>query len=167
MQAGVTYGTLYEYANNHNLLLPGGASPTVGAAGGYLQVIDSADVLVSMLMIMLDREADIGNNSHRQTNNRQAHIRKSALSNTFGLAVDRVVRPPPFLVTSFMAYMSMQLQFKVVTPTGDYLVANQCQNTDLFFALRGGGQPKYYQSSLHRFIFVQVVVLSAWSWRRQ
>lgn len=46
----------------------------------------------------------------------------SLLSNTLGLGVDRV------------------LQFKVVVPsTGEYLVANPCQNADLFFALRGGG----------------------------
>ncbi|KAK0235467.1 FAD-binding domain-containing protein [Armillaria nabsnona] len=45
----------------------------------------------------------------------------SALSNAFGLAVDRV------------------LQFRVVTPSGKYVVANKCQNSDLFFALRGGG----------------------------
>ncbi|GLB33561.1 putative oxygen-dependent FAD-linked oxidoreductase family protein [Lyophyllum shimeji] len=45
----------------------------------------------------------------------------SALSNTMGLGVDRV------------------LQFKVVTPDGVYRTANACQNQDLFFALRGGG----------------------------
>ncbi|KAJ7754480.1 FAD-binding domain-containing protein [Mycena metata] len=44
-----------------------------------------------------------------------------ALANTLGLGVDRV------------------LQFKIVTPTGLYLTANECQNTDLFWALRGGG----------------------------
>ncbi|KAJ7359197.1 FAD-binding domain-containing protein [Mycena albidolilacea] len=44
-----------------------------------------------------------------------------ALSNTLGLGVDRV------------------LQFKIVTPTGAFLTANECQNTDLFWALRGGG----------------------------
>ncbi|KAJ7158393.1 FAD-binding domain-containing protein [Mycena crocata] len=44
-----------------------------------------------------------------------------ALSNTLGLGVDRV------------------LEFKIVTPTGSYLTANECQNTDLFWALRGGG----------------------------
>ncbi|KAF9072912.1 hypothetical protein BDP27DRAFT_1319624 [Rhodocollybia butyracea] len=31
------------------------------------------------------------------------------------------------------------LQFKVVTPDGQYRVANACRNQDLFFALRGGG----------------------------
>ncbi|KAF5361121.1 hypothetical protein D9758_009078 [Tetrapyrgos nigripes] len=45
----------------------------------------------------------------------------SMLSNTMGLGVDRV------------------LQFKVVTPDGQYRIANECQNEDLFFALRGGG----------------------------
>ncbi|KAG8741999.1 hypothetical protein FRC10_002116 [Ceratobasidium sp. 414] len=45
----------------------------------------------------------------------------SVLSNTYGLGVDRV------------------LQFRIVTPDGRYIVANACQNTDLFWALRGGG----------------------------
>ncbi|KAJ7873861.1 FAD-binding domain-containing protein [Mycena olivaceomarginata] len=45
----------------------------------------------------------------------------SWLSNIYGLAVDRV------------------LEFEVVTPTGQHLFANACQNTDLYFALRGGG----------------------------
>ncbi|GLB38750.1 putative oxygen-dependent FAD-linked oxidoreductase family protein [Lyophyllum shimeji] len=44
-----------------------------------------------------------------------------ALSNTMGLGVDRV------------------LQYKVVTPDGVYRTANECQNQDLFFGLRGGG----------------------------
>ena len=34
---------------------------------------------------------------------------------------------------------AMQLEFKVVIPSGAYLTANACQNSDLFFALRGGG----------------------------
>ncbi|KAJ7306780.1 FAD-binding domain-containing protein, partial [Mycena albidolilacea] len=46
----------------------------------------------------------------------------SILSNVFGLAETE-----------------QYLEFKVVTPRGDHLVANGCQNTDLFFALRGGG----------------------------
>ncbi|KAG6826997.1 hypothetical protein H0H92_013612 [Tricholoma furcatifolium] len=44
-----------------------------------------------------------------------------ALSNTMGLGVDRV------------------LQYKVVTPDGQFRVVNECQNEDLFYALRGGG----------------------------
>ncbi|KAJ7587590.1 FAD-binding domain-containing protein [Mycena floridula] len=45
----------------------------------------------------------------------------SVLSNTFGLAVDRV------------------LQYEVVTPQGNHLIVNECSNSDLFWALRGGG----------------------------
>ncbi|KAJ6561924.1 hypothetical protein B0H19DRAFT_1143029 [Mycena capillaripes] len=45
----------------------------------------------------------------------------SALSNTMGMGVDRV------------------LEFKIITPDGELHVANACQNTDLFWALRGGG----------------------------
>ncbi|KZS89223.1 FAD-binding domain-containing protein [Sistotremastrum niveocremeum HHB9708] len=45
----------------------------------------------------------------------------TALSNVYGLGADRA------------------LQFTVVVPSGEVLVANECQNTDLYFALRGGG----------------------------
>ncbi|KAG8715253.1 hypothetical protein FRC08_010783 [Ceratobasidium sp. 394] len=45
----------------------------------------------------------------------------SSLSNLYGMGVDRV------------------RQFRIVTPDGVSRVANQCQNTDLFWALRGGG----------------------------
>jgi FAD/FMN-containing dehydrogenase len=45
----------------------------------------------------------------------------SPLSATHGLAVDQV------------------LEMEVVTPKGDILIVNECQNTDLFWALRGGG----------------------------
>ncbi|KAJ7083921.1 hypothetical protein C8R43DRAFT_939702 [Mycena crocata] len=45
----------------------------------------------------------------------------SVLSPTLGLGVDRV------------------LQIKIVTPDGKTRTANACQNTDLFWALRGGG----------------------------
>ncbi|EIM92699.1 FAD-binding domain-containing protein [Stereum hirsutum FP-91666 SS1] len=45
----------------------------------------------------------------------------SILSPVYGLGADRV------------------LQFKVVTPDGELRVANECQNEDLFWALRGGG----------------------------
>ncbi|KAL1948480.1 hypothetical protein VTO73DRAFT_12555 [Trametes versicolor] len=45
----------------------------------------------------------------------------SAFSNAFGLAVDQA------------------LQLEVVTPDGAHRLANACTNSDLFFALRGGG----------------------------
>lgn len=43
------------------------------------------------------------------------------LSPVFGLGVDRV------------------LQFSLITPDGEFRIANACQNDDLFWALRGGG----------------------------
>lgn len=49
----------------------------------------------------------------------------SPLSNIFGLAVDRV------------------LEYEIIVPAGDLLVANDCRNTDLFFALRGGGDETF------------------------
>ncbi|PIL34937.1 hypothetical protein GSI_02724 [Ganoderma sinense ZZ0214-1] len=49
----------------------------------------------------------------------------SILSPVYGLAVDRVV------------------EIKVVTPDGVFRTANECQNQDLFFALRGGGGPAF------------------------
>ncbi|KAI9929525.1 hypothetical protein ASPWEDRAFT_41262 [Aspergillus wentii DTO 134E9] len=45
----------------------------------------------------------------------------SVLSPVYGLGIDRVV------------------EYKIVTPDGQYRVANECQNKDLFWALRGGG----------------------------
>ena len=31
------------------------------------------------------------------------------------------------------------MQFEIVTPDGQLRIANECSNSDLFFALRGGG----------------------------
>ncbi|MCJ1397308.1 hypothetical protein MMC11_000500 [Xylographa trunciseda] len=45
----------------------------------------------------------------------------SVLSPVYGLGIDRVV------------------QYKVVTPDGVFRTANECQNEDLFWALKGGG----------------------------
>jgi hypothetical protein len=45
----------------------------------------------------------------------------NAISPTYGLGADGV------------------LEMEVVTPSGDILIANECQNSDLFWALRGGG----------------------------
>jgi FAD/FMN-containing dehydrogenase len=43
----------------------------------------------------------------------------SALSSTYGLAVDQV------------------LEMEIVTPGGEILTVNECQNEDLFWAMRG------------------------------
>lgn len=45
----------------------------------------------------------------------------SSVSNTLGMGVDRA------------------LEMQVVTGTGEYVTASRCQNSDLFFAMRGGG----------------------------
>lgn len=47
----------------------------------------------------------------------------SAISNEYGLGVDRV------------------LEMDVVMPNGTYVTASRCQHPDLFYALRGGGTP--------------------------
>ena len=62
------------------------------------------------------------------------------MSNAFGLAVDRLVGiKVTYYAHSIIDTAWTQLQVKVVTPRGDYLTANACQNEDLFFAVRGGG----------------------------
>jgi FAD/FMN-containing dehydrogenase len=43
------------------------------------------------------------------------------LSSTYGMGADNV------------------LQIQIVTPTGDFLTANACQNPEIFWAIRGGG----------------------------
>jgi FAD/FMN-containing dehydrogenase len=43
----------------------------------------------------------------------------SALSSTFGMAADAV------------------LEFEIVSPSGEFLTLNECQNQDLFWATRG------------------------------
>jgi hypothetical protein len=47
------------------------------------------------------------------------------LSSTYGMGADNL------------------LEATIVTPSGDVLVANPCQNSDLFFAIRGGGGGTY------------------------
>ncbi|PHH86230.1 hypothetical protein CDD83_10544 [Cordyceps sp. RAO-2017] len=88
--AGVSCGEAYRYADEENVTIICGYSPTVGISGGWTQ-----------------------GGGH------------SVLSNVYGLGADRVV------------------QFTVVTPDGRVRVANKCQNSDLFWALRGGGGGTY------------------------
>jgi hypothetical protein len=65
----------------------------------------------------------------------------SILSPVYGLGVDRVVSDLRYLKRTPTNYDSAdtKVEFKVVTPDGEYRVANECQNEDLFWALRGGG----------------------------
>ncbi|KAI1288846.1 hypothetical protein EDD11_009614 [Mortierella claussenii] len=84
--AGVLWIDVYRAAEDHNVIVVGGAEGTVGTSGGFCQA-----------------------GGH------------SPLSLRHGLCVDNV------------------LQYKVVTADGKLKVANAYQNTDLFWALRGGG----------------------------
>ena len=54
--------------------------------------------------------------------------------------MDRVVCAPLLDSGPFFSWTPLhQVQVKIVTPDGVYRTANECQNQDLFFALRGGG----------------------------
>ncbi|CAG8103616.1 unnamed protein product [Penicillium salamii] len=86
MGAGVHLAELYQAAGEKNRTVQGGASHTVGAAGGYIQA-----------------------GGH------------SPFGARGGLASDNA------------------LEFEVVTANGTLVIANEYQNTDLFWALRGGG----------------------------
>ena len=83
---GQDFGSLYDFANENNVTVVGGASPTVRPGGGWLT-----------------------GGGH------------GALSVSFGLGVDNA------------------LQMRAILPNGTDVTANQCQNQELFFALRGGG----------------------------
>ncbi|KAL4740448.1 hypothetical protein BDV11DRAFT_169064 [Aspergillus similis] len=87
---GYVWQDVYEFAAKHNHVVVGGADPTVGCIGGYLQGAGHG-----------------------------------TLSPQFGLATDQV------------------LEYTVVLASGETVVANDCQNTDLFTALRGGGSGTY------------------------
>ncbi|TVY32503.1 FAD-linked oxidoreductase, partial [Lachnellula subtilissima] len=86
MGAGQQFAGLYQFADDNNVTVVGGASGSVGPAGGW-----------------------ITGGGH------------SAVTNVFGLGVDNV------------------MQIRTVLPNGTYVTANECQNQDLWFALRGGG----------------------------
>ncbi|KAJ5336689.1 hypothetical protein MYU51_005755 [Penicillium brevicompactum] len=84
--AGVNLAELYQAAGDKKRTIQGGASHTVGAAGGYIQA---------------------GGHSPFGTRG--------------GMASDNA------------------LEFEVVTADGKLVIANDYQNSDLFWALRGGG----------------------------
>ncbi|KAF8465891.1 FAD-binding domain-containing protein [Gautieria morchelliformis] len=87
---------------------------TFGAGTQYTSLIDFADL--NNITIPSGGDATVaGGGGYLQGGGH------SVLTNGFGLAVDRA------------------LEFEVVTPTGEHVFANECQFTDLFFALRGGG----------------------------
>ncbi|KAF7329158.1 FAD-binding domain protein [Mycena kentingensis (nom. inval.)] len=86
VQPGEHWIDVYKAADEHGVVVVGGATRSVGAAGGWV----------------------LGGGH-------------SALGHLYGMGVDNV------------------LQFTVVTADGEHRTANACQNSDLFWALRGGG----------------------------
>ncbi|EFQ99475.1 6-hydroxy-D-nicotine oxidase [Nannizzia gypsea CBS 118893] len=88
--AGVLGQEVYEVASQNNVVVVGGACPSVGIAGGYTQ-----------------------GGGH------------SLLTTKYGMAADHV------------------LEWEVVTPNGDLVVASPSQNQDLYWALSGGGGGTY------------------------
>ncbi|KAF8134776.1 FAD binding domain-containing protein [Mycena galopus ATCC 62051] len=87
---------------------------TVGAGVQWLQAYQFADANNFTIVGGTDRTVGVSGGWVQGGGH-------SALSNTMGMGVDRV------------------LEFKIITPDGELRVANACQNTDLFWALRGGG----------------------------
>ncbi|KAJ3171333.1 hypothetical protein HDU87_008359 [Geranomyces variabilis] len=100
--AGEQWGNVYKVADARGLAVVGGASRTVGSAGGYLQ-----------------------GGGH------------GPLSHKFGLGADNA------------------LQFTVVTAEGKTVIANNCTNQDLFWALRGGGGERKARALIKRTIGLQ------------
>ncbi|KAF7972996.1 hypothetical protein HWV62_16490 [Athelia sp. TMB] len=87
---------------------------TFGAGTGFLQLYQFADA--NNITVVGGSSPTVGAGGGWITG--AGH---SAISNTLGLGVDNA------------------LQIRAVTPNGEYVTANHCQNQDLFFALRGGG----------------------------
>ena len=83
----------------------------VTAIGGYHQTVGTGYFLVQFLLFCWRRLLMIALQGGGH----------SILSPVYGLGVDRLV------------------QIKVVTPDGQFRTVNECQDSDLFWALRGGG----------------------------
>ncbi|KAM3424086.1 hypothetical protein BST61_g11364 [Cercospora zeina] len=107
--AGAQFQQLNDFAFSQGYFMVAGASPSVGASGGW-----------------------VTGGGH------------SALTNSYDLGVDNV------------------LEMKAVLANGQIVTANRCQNTDLFFALRGGGGGTFAvivetTSVLHKIVPMQSV----------
>lgn len=87
--------------------------PAVTAAAGTQMLELDEQVHLKNLMIMSGGAGTVGVGGYLTGGGH------SALSSTFGLAADQV------------------LEIEIVTPGGEILTVNECQNTDLFWAMRG------------------------------
>ncbi|KAI7182868.1 hypothetical protein KC316_g8177 [Hortaea werneckii] len=87
---GYTFEDVYKVAEDHNVIVVGGGTPTVGALGGWMQ-----------------------GGGH------------GPASRNYGLGADQV------------------LEAQVVLSDGCVVTANPCENSDIFWAIRGGGPGTY------------------------
>lgn len=67
----------------------------------------------------------------------------SPLSSVYGMAADQVCDLGTYCATSTLTCNQI-LSVDIVTPDGRFVTANETQNTDLFWALRGGGGSKSF-----------------------
>lgn len=95
--------------------------PSVTAAAGVPMIEIDEQAHLNGLFVMSGGEGTVGLGGYLSGGGH------SAMSSTFGLAADQV------------------LEMEVVTPHGEILTVNECQNEDLFWAMRGVSQIKNFQ----------------------
>lgn len=160
MGAGVQAFEAYEAAHKHNLVVVGGECPTVGLAGGYVSIPPLSDpdlnCTIDTRRMFISEEAQFLPMVGRLRVQRTSFCRRkqvqralvllssnfrtlltflfllqtqggghSALSSKYGLGADQV------------------LEWDVVVADGRRLIASRDQNSDLFWALSGGGGGTY------------------------
>ncbi|GAB5590130.1 hypothetical protein Unana1_05030 [Umbelopsis nana] len=113
VQAGAQWDKVYDTVGAVNRTVVGGSQGSVGAAGGKKDSSTRHPLNTLTQLFICLNQGYVAGGGH------------STLSPTFGLAADNV------------------LQFSVVTANGELVTANDCQNTDLFWAMRGGGGSTY------------------------
>lgn len=91
------------------------AGPAFTAAAGTQMIELNEQAHLRNLMVMSGGAGTVGVGGYLTGGGH------SALSSTYGLAVDQV------------------LEMEIVTPQGEILTVNECQHMDLFWAMRGGG----------------------------
>jgi hypothetical protein len=136
----VQFEQLYKFADEHNVTIVGGTlisfpkshncsenfcpgnDRTVGASGGWLQVC---------IIIFIER------GPAAKIYSMQLGRRPWPLVGEDGVGCGQSCKYYAIFRDLANIY-SEQLQFQVVTPDGELRTADACQNTDLFYALRGG-----------------------------
>lgn len=128
--AGTQWQEVYEFANGLGLEVVGGADQTVGAVGGWVQVSPFLNDPQCRMQLCLTMNVNVGrwplfSHSYARNGSRSCctHFLKSIRTSNIPDSHRSLV----------------QLQYKAVTTDGILRIANSCQNSDLFFALRGGG----------------------------